>query len=45
MLTEQPAPLQEQPAPVVAPAPEAVIENTADTAAHDARFVFADGQS
>jgi chromosome partitioning protein len=39
VLTEQPAPMHEQPAPEVMPAPEAVIEGTDDTAAHDARFI------
>jgi chromosome partitioning protein len=39
VLTEQPAPLAEQPAPVAVPAPEAIIEQTDDTAAHDARFI------
>jgi hypothetical protein len=41
VLAEQPAPLQEQPAPqvVVAPSPESVIEPGDDTAAHDARFI------
>ncbi len=40
VLAEQPAPMQEQPAPEVIPAPEAVIEGTDDTAAHDARFII-----
>ena len=40
-LTEQPAPLQEQPAPQVLPlAAESVIEPGDGTAAHDARFIF-----
>jgi chromosome partitioning protein len=40
VLTEQPAPLAEQPAPIAVPAPEAIIEQTDDTAAHDARFIL-----
>ena len=41
VLAEQPAPLQEQPAPeVVAVATEAAIEDTDGTAAHDARFIL-----
>jgi len=40
VLADQPAPLAEQPAPVAVPAPEAIIEKTDDTAAHDARFVL-----
>jgi chromosome partitioning protein len=40
VLTDQPAPLQEQPAPeVVTVATEAVIEDTSGTAAHDAQFI------
>jgi chromosome partitioning protein len=41
VLTEQPAPLQEQPAPQVqvAAMPEAVIDSSDSTAAHDARFL------
>jgi chromosome partitioning protein len=40
VLTEQPAPLQEQPAPeVVELASETAIEDTDGTAAHDARFI------
>lgn len=39
VLADQPAPLQEQPAPQVSPAPEAVAESTEDTAARDARFL------
>lgn len=39
MLTEQPTPLQEQPAPQVAVAPEAVIDSKDSTAAHDATFL------
>jgi hypothetical protein len=39
VLTEQPAPLQEQPAPQVAATPEAVIDSADSTAAHDARFI------
>jgi len=39
VLADQPAPLQEQPAPQVSPAPEAVAESTEDTAACDARFL------
>jgi hypothetical protein len=42
VLAEQPAPLQEQPAPQAASVSEAVIESTTDTAAHDARFLVAD---
>jgi len=38
VLAEQPAPLQEQPAPQTLPAPEAVIENWDDDPAHDAVF-------
>jgi hypothetical protein len=40
VLAEQPAPLAEQPAPVAVPTPEAIIEPTEDTAAHDARFII-----
>jgi chromosome partitioning protein len=40
VLADQRAPLQEQPAPLVAAVPEAVIENGEDTAAHDARFIL-----
>ena len=40
VLTEQPAPLAEQPAPIAVPTPEAIIEKTDDTAAHDARFIL-----
>ncbi len=40
VLLEQPAPMHEQPAPEVIPAPEAVIESSDDTAAHDARFII-----
>jgi chromosome partitioning protein len=40
VLAEQPAPLAEQPAPVAVPAPEVIIEQTDDTAAHDARFIL-----
>jgi hypothetical protein len=43
VLAEQPAPLQEQPAPQALPAPEAVIETSEDTAAHDARFIISGG--
>jgi len=39
VLAEQPAPMQEQPEPQVSPVGEAVAESTADTAAHDARFL------
>jgi chromosome partitioning protein len=41
VLAEQPAPLQEQPAPQAIPSPAVVIEDwdIDDTAAHDARFV------
>jgi hypothetical protein len=39
VLADQPAPLQEQPAPQVSPVGEAVAESTEDTAAHDARFL------
>jgi chromosome partitioning protein len=39
VLTEQPAPLQEQPAPQVAAAPEVVVDSTDSTAAHDAKFL------
>jgi chromosome partitioning protein len=39
VLADQPAPMQEQPAPQVSPAPGAVAESTEDTAAHDARFL------
>jgi hypothetical protein len=44
VLTEQPAPLQEQPAPqVVASTPESRIEpETDETAAHEAQFKVAD---
>jgi chromosome partitioning protein len=41
VLAEQPAPLQEQPAPEAVPVKtEAVIEPADVTAAHDARFIF-----
>src|SRR5688572_30054713 len=40
VLLEQPAPLAEQPAPEVASAPEAVIEGSDETGAHDARFIL-----
>jgi hypothetical protein len=40
VLLEQPAPLAEQPAPEVVPAPEAVIEGSDETGAHDARFIL-----
>ncbi|HLA73629.1 MAG TPA: ParA family protein [Steroidobacteraceae bacterium] len=40
VLAEQPAPLQEQPAPQGVPAPEAVIEAGGDTTAQDARFII-----
>jgi chromosome partitioning protein len=40
VLAEQPAPLAEQPAPVAVPAPESIVGNADDTAAHDARFVL-----
>ena len=40
VLAEQPAPLQEQPAPQAVPTPETVIENWDDDPAHDARFVL-----
>jgi hypothetical protein len=43
VLTEQPAPLQEQPQPLAVPTPEAVLESSDDTAAHDARFVVSGG--
>jgi len=39
VLADQPAPLQEQPAPEAVPAPAAVIENWDDDPAHDARFI------
>jgi hypothetical protein len=40
VLAEQPAPMQEQPAPeVVAVATETAIEDTDGTAAHDAVFI------
>jgi chromosome partitioning protein len=38
VLAEQPAPLQEQPAPQAPPTPEAVIENWDDDPAHDVVF-------
>jgi chromosome partitioning protein len=41
VLTEQPAPLQEQPAPAVPLiVPEAIDTATDDTTAHDARFIL-----
>lgn len=40
VLLEQPAPLAEQPAPEVVPVPEAVIEGSDETGAHDARFIL-----
>jgi hypothetical protein len=43
VLTEQPAPLQEQPEPAIAAAPEAVIDSGDNTAAHDARFILGAG--
>lgn len=43
VLAEQPAPLQEQPAPQVVPSAETVIGDGAETGAHDARFVIGAG--
>lgn len=43
VLTEQPAPLHEQPAPQAVPSTETVIATTDETGAHDARFVITPG--